>query len=63
MWYWYLSGLISALLIVSSLINIGLITGYIHYHRRRPDRHLYSVQRPKLYNQDDPSGPIHRKAN
>jgi hypothetical protein len=60
MWYWYLSGVISTLLLVSSLINIGLITGWIHYQRRRPERHLTSVQSPKLYNQDDPSGPISR---
>lgn len=60
MWYWYISGVISTLLIVSSLLNLGLMTGFVHYHRRRPERHLRAVQKPKLYNQEDPSGPIHR---
>jgi hypothetical protein len=35
MWYWYISGWISALLLISGLINIGFVFGFITYTKSK----------------------------
>jgi hypothetical protein len=55
MWYWYLSGITTTILIQSLLLNVGLARGWVKILNRRP-------QSPKaeLYNWEDHSGPISR---
>jgi hypothetical protein len=55
MWYWYLSGVTTTILIQSLLLNLGLANGWVKILNRRP-------QPPKveLYNWEDNSGPISR---
>jgi hypothetical protein len=55
MWYWYLSGITTTILIQSLLLNVGLARGWVKILNRQP-------QSPKieLYNWEDNSGPISR---
>ena len=55
MWYWYLSGITTTILVQSLLLNVGLTRGWVKILNRRP-------QSPKieLYNWEDNSGPISR---
>jgi hypothetical protein len=36
MWYWYLSGMISAFLLVSATINACFIFGFLTYTKSKP---------------------------
>lgn len=55
-WYWYFTGMFTVLFVQSILLNIGLATGFIKWHKRRPQ--LTSV---RLYDQDN-SGQYKRPA-
>ena len=35
MWYWYISGMISAFLLISAVINIGFVFGFITYTKSK----------------------------
>jgi len=35
MWYWYLSGMISAFLLVSAFINVGFVFGFLTYTKSK----------------------------
>ena len=35
MWYWYISGWISAFLLISAAINIGFVFGFITYTKTK----------------------------
>ena len=55
MWYWYLSGITTTILIQSLLLNVGLARGWVKILNRRPQS-----PKVKLYNWEDNSEPISR---
>lgn len=59
MWYWYLSGMISAFLLVSALVNIGFVYGFITYRKTKAPK--YSAADRALYDwAKDNTGEITR---
>lgn len=55
-WYWYFTGMATVLFALSVLLNIGLATGYIKYHRRNSPKRIV-----RIYDQDN-SGEYKRSA-
>jgi DMSO reductase anchor subunit len=37
-WYWYITGLVSGLVVLSVLINVALVSEYMKVSIRRPSR-------------------------
>lgn len=56
MWYWYLTGMVTAFTIVSLIINYMLITGFMNVVVRRPHNEHLGV----VYNWEDHTGPTKR---
>jgi hypothetical protein len=56
MWYWYISGVISTLLIISALLNFGLVTGWVQWIK--PESKVKIKPKSNLYDWADDSGPI-----
>ena len=40
MWYWYISGWISAFLLISAITNIGFVFGFITYTKSKKSSRL-----------------------
>jgi hypothetical protein len=57
MWYWYLTGMVTAFTFVSLIINYMLITGFMNVVVRRPHKQQLNI----VYNWEDHTGPIERK--
>lgn len=55
-WYWYITGFITAVTLVSVGINIALISGFMRVTISKPVREKMHL----LYNWADDSGPISR---
>jgi hypothetical protein len=49
MWYWYISGVISTLLFISALLNIGLVTGYVKWFTKDIKETKASVNKSSFY--------------
>ena len=45
MWYWYISGWISAFLLVSALINVGFVYGFITYTKSKKSTQLTNADK------------------
>lgn len=62
MWYWYLTGMVTAFTVVSLIINYMLITGFITVVVRRPhNKHLgVNWEDHTIYNWEDHTNPTKR---
>lgn len=49
MWYWYISGVISTLLFISALLNVGLITGFVKWYTPKPKPTKTVVRKHSFY--------------
>ena len=56
MWYWYLTGMVTAFTFVSLIINYMLITGFMNVVVRRPQKEQLSI----IYNWEDHTDPTRR---
>lgn len=56
MWYWYLTGMVTAFTFVSLIINYMLITGFMNVVVRRPHNKHLNV----IYNWEDHTDPTRR---
>ena len=56
MWYWYLTGMVTAFTFVSLIINYMLVTGFMTVVVRRPQKEQLAV----VYNWEDHTGPTSR---
>jgi len=56
MWYWYLTGMVTAFTFVSLIINYMLITGFMTVVVRRPQKEQLAV----VYNWEDHTDPTSR---
>jgi hypothetical protein len=57
MWYWYLTGMVTAFTFLSLVINYMLVTGFMSVTVRRPHKQKLNI----VYNWEDHTGPIERK--
>lgn len=55
-WYWYLTGLITAVIFISLLINLALISGFAKVTLKNSSKEKIHI----VYNWQDDSGPISR---
>lgn len=60
-WYWYLSGMATVILLLSMLANIGFAHGWLRYEKPSHKSRSYETPRMTLYDWADDSGPIARK--
>jgi len=56
MWYWYLTGMVTAFTFVSLIINYMLVTGFMTVVVRRPQKEQLSI----VYNWEDHTDPTRR---
>jgi len=61
MWYWYLTGMATVILMLSMLANVGFAQGWLRYQRTPTKRTTYDIPSLTLYDWADDSGPIARK--
>jgi hypothetical protein len=55
-WYWYITGIVTALSVISAAINIALISGFMQVTLKKSIRTRINV----VYDWADDSGPISR---
>jgi hypothetical protein len=56
MWYWYLTGMVTAFTFISLIINYMLVTGFMTVVVRRPHKEQLSI----VYNWEDHTDPTRR---
>lgn len=56
MWYWYLTGMVTAFTFISLIINYMLVTGFMTVVVRRPQKKQLSI----VYNWEDHTDPTRR---
>ena len=55
-WYWYLTGMVTAFTFVSLIVNYMLITGFMNVVVRRPHKEKLNI----VYNWEDYTNPTER---
>jgi hypothetical protein len=55
-WYWYITGLITSIVLISVIINLALISGYAKVTLSKPVKEKIHI----VYDWQDDSGPISR---
>lgn len=63
MWYWYISGWISAFLLISAAINIGFVFGFITYTKSKSKSSQLNGADKALYDwaKQDITNEIHER--